>query len=337
VNRADAGKANMSVLIADALGAEMERDERIFVIGEDVARMGGVFGATRHLERRFGGERVIDTPISESAFMGLAVGAAQAGLRPVVELMFVDFIGVCLDQVFNQMAKNAYMSGGAVQVPVVLRTAVGCIGAAAQHSQVLSGLFAHLPGLKVVFPSNPLEAPGLLRAALADPNPVVFLEHKLLLKTRLERLPYGGQVASTGDDVELGRGAIARAGTDLTIAASGWAVQQSVAAAELLAESGVDAEVLDLRTLVPLDRELLLSSAARTGRLLVVDEDYRSFGVSGELVAIVCEELWERRPRVARVAAPDVPIPASRPLEEAVLVSTSSIVHAAQRLMGALA
>lgn len=323
----------MSMLIAETLGEEMERDERIFVIGEDVAGMGGVFGATRGLEQRFGAGRVVDTPISEGAFMGLAVGAAQAGMRPVVELMFADFIGVCLDQVFNQMAKNAYMSNGVVHVPVVLRTAVGCIGAAAQHSQVLTGLFAHLPGLNVVFPSNPLEAPALLRAALANPNPVVFLEHKLLLKTRLARLPYAGQVASTAEEIALGRAAIARRGTDLTIAASGWAVQQSMVAAQSLSTLGIDAEVLDLRTLVPLDREALVSSAARTGRLLVVDEDYHSFGVSGELVAIVCEELWERPPIVARHALPDVPIPASRPLEEAVVPSDESITRAARDLM----
>lgn len=325
----------MSMVIADTLATEMARDDRIFVIGEDVGGMGGVFGATRHLLQRFGDQRVLDAPISESAFVGLAVGSAQAGLRPVVELMFIDFIGVCFDQIYNQMAKAHYMSDGAVEVPLVLRAAVGCIGAAAQHSQTLSGLIAHVPGLKVAFPSNPLEAAGMLRGALADPNPVVFLEHKLLLKTRSERLPYEGQETADAQAIPLGRAAIARDGADLTIAATGWCVQQAILAAERLGELGIDAEVIDLRTLVPLDRDALLKSVAKTKRLVVVDEDYVSFGVSGELIAIVSEELWDQHPRVARVALPDVPIPASHPLEEAVLPSADAIFEASHRLMEA--
>lgn len=321
---------NMSQLIARTLASEMERDARIIVFGEDVGALGGVFGATRNLQRDFGTQRVLDTPISESAFVGLAAGAAQAGLRPVVELMFVDFIGVCLEPVYNQMAKNAYMSAGAVTVPVVLRTAVGCIGAAAQHSQVLSALFAHLPGLKVVFPGAPLDAPGLLRSALADPNPVVFLEHKMLLKTRADRLPYAGVDQPV---IPFGQAATPRRGTDVTIASAGWMVQLALTAAEALEKDGIDAEVIDLRTLVPVDRATLVESAARTGRLLVVDEDYLSFGMSGELIAVVCEELWERRPRVGRHAVPDVPIPASLPLEQAVIPSADSIADAARRLV----
>lgn len=327
------GKANMSQLIAETLATEMSKDERIIVFGEDVGGLGGVFGATRNLQRAFGAERVLDAPISEMALTGLAVGAAQAGMRPVVELMFVDFIGVCLDQIFNQMAKNAYMSGGTVSVPLVLRTAVGCIGAAGQHSQVLTGLFAHLPGLKVVFPSAPFDAPGLLRQALADPNPVVFMEHKMLLKTRAENLPYTGEPDRDGMMLPFGAARVVRCGGDITIATVGWPVQLAVLGAELLAKRGIDAEIIDLRTVVPLDRSTLVSSAGRTGRLLVVDEDYRSFGMSGELVAVVCEELTAERPRVARHAVPDVPIPASRPLEEHVLPSAQSIAGAAETLV----
>jgi acetoin:2,6-dichlorophenolindophenol oxidoreductase subunit beta len=324
---------NMSQLISRALEAEMERDDRVVVFGEDVGALGGVFGATRNLQRRFGERRVLDTPISEMAFTGLAVGAAQAGLRPVVELMFVDFIGVCLDPVFNQAGKNAYMSGGAVSVPLVLRTAVGLIGAGAQHSQVLSGLFAHLPGLKVVMPGAPGDGPGLLLSALRDPNPVVFLEHKLLLKQRAGSAHHPGAIDRLDEPIPFGQAAIARPGNDVTIATTGWTVQQSVEAATELAHEGIDAEVVDMRTMVPLDRETLISSAARTGRLLVIDEDYLSYGVSGELVAIVCEELWEQRPRVARHALADIPIPASRPLEEAVMPNPRSIADAARRLV----
>jgi pyruvate dehydrogenase E1 component beta subunit len=321
----------MSRLIADTLAVEMARDDRIVVFGEDVATMGGVFGATRNLKRDFGAQRVLDTPISEMAFVGLAVGAAQAGLRPVVELMFVDFIGVCLDQIYNQMAKNAYMSGGVVSVPVVLRTAVGCIGAGAQHSQVLSGLLAHLPGLKVVFPGAPMDAPGLLRSALQDPNPVVFLEHKMLLKTRADEVRHPGHPAEGA--IPFGQAAVVRAGGDLTIAAAGWMVQLALQAADELEDTDIDSEVIDLRTLVPLDSATLIESVGRTGSLLVVDEDYLSFGMSGELIAIVCEQLWERRPRVGRLAVPDVPIPASRLLEQAVVPSVQSIVAAAKRLV----
>ncbi len=324
---------NMSQLLSRALEAEMGRDDRIVVFGEDVGGLGGVFGATRNLQRRFGERRVRDTPISEMAFTGLAVGAAQAGLRPVVELMFVDFIGVCLDQVYNQAAKNAYMSGGAVSVPLVLRTAVGLIGAAAQHSQVLSATFAHLPGLKVVMPGTPGDGPGLLLSAIRDENPVVFLEHKLLLKQRAGTARHPGAIDALDQPIPLGQAATVRSGGDLTIATAGWAVQQSLEAASVLADDGIEAEVVDLRSLVPLDRETLTSSAARTGRLLVVDEDYLSYGMSGELIAVVCEELWEHRPRVARHALPDVPIPASRPLEEAVMPNPRTIAEAARRLV----
>jgi acetoin:2,6-dichlorophenolindophenol oxidoreductase subunit beta len=327
-------RLNMSRVIAQTLDEAMAADPRILVIGEDVGKMGGVFGATRGLQRKHGADRVLDAPISEQSFVGLAVGAAQAGLRPVVEVMFVDFIGVCLDQVYNQMAKNHYMSNGSVRVPLVLRTAVGSIGDAAQHSQVLSGTFAHLPGLKLAFPSCPGDARGLLISALETDDPVVFFEHKQLLLAQLEDLALVGDVTTAG--IPFGQASIVRPGSDLTIVASGWMVQKSLQAADVLEVEGLRAEVVDIRTVVPLDRQTILESALRTGTLLVVDEDYLSFGVSSEIVASVAEAAQDRgRIRFARHALPDVPIPASRPLEEAVLPSETSIAAAARDLLHA--
>jgi pyruvate dehydrogenase E1 component beta subunit len=324
---------NTSQLIAETLRAELERDPAVFVLGEDAGRMGGVFGATRGLQQEFGAQRVRDTPISETAFVGLAIGAAQAGLRPVVELMFVDFLGVCFDQILNQMAKNVYMSGATVRMPLVMRTAVGCIGAAAQHSQVLSGTVAHIPGLKVVFPASPGDACRLLRAAIRDDNPVIFLEHKMLLKTKVRDLAWADDAADRDEPAELGRLRRLRNGADLTIVSSGWMVQESMRAAESLAEQGVEAEVIDLRTVVPLDREGLVEVAGSARALLVVDEDYRDFGVCAEVIATVAEELGGSAPPMARLA-PDVPVPASRQLEQELIPSSRSIAAAAARLIG---
>jgi pyruvate/2-oxoglutarate/acetoin dehydrogenase E1 component len=323
--------ANASALLAETLAAEMERDSSVFVLGEDVAALGGVFGATRRLQRRFGEDRVRDTPISETAFVGLAIGAAQSGLRPVVELMFVDFLGVCFDQIMNQMAKNTYMSGGHVRVPLVMRTAVGCIGAAAQHSQVLSATFAHIPGLKVVFPSSPGDACALLRAAIRDDNPVVFLEHKLLLKTRIGELAWAEDVEQRGEVAEFGTLRRLREGDDVTIVGAGFVVQHALRAAEALAAEGVKTGVIDLRTLVPLDRDGLARVAAEAPSLLVVDEDYRDYGMCGEVMATVAERLGRDAPRMARLA-PDVPVPASKGLEEALLPSPASIAAAVRQL-----
>ena len=289
------GARNTSQLIAETLGSELERDPAVFLLGEDVGRLGGVFGASRALQERFGADRVRDTPISETAFVGLAIGAAQAGLRPVVELMFVDFLGVCFDQILNQMAKNVYMSGATVRMPLVVRTAVGCIGAAAQHSQVLSATFAHVPGLKVVFPSSPGDACRLLRTAIRDDNPVVFLEHKMLLKTKVRDLAWADDAEDRDEPDELGRLRRLREGDDVTIVSAGWMVQESMRASELLAESGVEAGVVDLRTLVPLDRAGLVAVAREARGLLVVDEDYRDYGMCSEIMATVAEELGASR------------------------------------------
>jgi len=323
-----------SHLVAAALRQEMLRDHSVVVFGEDVAKLGGVFGATRGLARQFGGRRVFDTPVSETAFLGTAVGAAQAGLRPVVELMFVDFLGVCFDQILNQLAKNTYMSGGRVRVPVVLRTAVGCIGSAAQHSQVLSATFAHIPGLKVAYPASPGDLQGLLVAAIRDDNPVVFLEHKWLLKTRLPELAFDDAQPEDGE-IEarpFGRLRRLREGTDLTIVAAGYLVQSALLAASGLEAGGISAGVVDLRTLVPLDRDGLVREARGAPFLLVVDDDYQPYGMRGEVMATIAEELGRQAPIMGRHAV-DVPIPAAAVLEAEIVPSVPSIEQAARALV----
>lgn len=322
-----------SHLVASVLRQELARDPSVVVFGEDVAQLGGVFGATRRLSREFGDERVFDTPVSETAFVGMAVGAAQAGLRPVVELMFVDFAGVCFDQLANQLAKNHYMSGGKARLPVVVRTAVGSIGSAAQHSQVLGATFAHIPGLKVVFPASHGDLQRLLVTAIRDDSPVIFLEHKQLLKARVDTLPLADALPA-GEAVEptpLGQLRQVRAGSDLTIVSAGWMVQESMRAADALAQRGISAGVVDLRTLVPLDRDGLAEVAARTERLLVVDEDYTSYGMTAEVVCAIAERLGPGGPRMARIGL-DVPLPASRVLEDEVLPGSFMIAEAAAAL-----
>ncbi len=324
---------NISLCINEAIGQEMERDERIVVLGEDVGTMGGVFGTTRMLQRRFGDRRVRDTPISEMAFTGMGVGLAMAGYRPIVEIMFADFLGVCLEQIYNAMAKNHYMSGGAVRIPMMIKTAGGCIGSAAQHSQCLWGTFAHLPGMKVVAPWSPYDHKGLMAAALEGDDPVVYIEHKGLMRHKLTDFPVGGEAPAERYTVPIGQARVVRPGSDLTLATISATVGHSIAAADTLAAEGVDVEVIDLRSVVPLDVATVAASVARTSRLLVVDEDYLSFGLSGELVARVVETLGPPAVRqVARHAVPDVPIPAARSLEEAVVPRTGSITAAIRAL-----
>lgn len=319
---------NISQVTAHAIEQEMERDERIVVLGEDVGRLGGVFGTTRGLQRRFGEWRVRDTPIAEMGFTGMGVGLAMAGYRPLIEVMFVDFIGVCLEQVFNAMAKNPYMSGGAVRVPMVLKTAGGCIGSAAQHSQCLWGLFAHLPGMKVVAPSCPHDTKGLMAAALECDDPVVFIEHKGLLLRRTNTFRYGAEAYADRYVIPLGEAAVVRRGADVTLATLSASVGHALEAAEILAEE-IDVEVIDLRSVVPLDTAKVATSVERTGRLLVVDEDYLGFGLSGELITRTLELLGPGALKgVARHAVPDVPIPAAATLERAVVPNVPSIVAA---------
>ena len=328
-------RLSTSKAMVEAIAQEMERDASVVYLGEDVGAYGGIFSSTTGLLDRFGPDRVIDTPISETAFIGLGIGAAVEGMRPIVELMFADFMGVCLDQIYNHMAKIHFESGGNVKVPMVLTTAVGGgYSDGAQHSQCLWGLFAHLPGMKVIVPSNPADAKGLMTAAIRDDSPVVYMFHKGVMG-----LPWMAKNARSIGDVPdgeyvvpIGKAAVAREGSDVTVVTISLSVHHALDVAEKLAGEGIDVEVLDLRSLVPLDREAILASVAKTGRLVVVDEDYHSFGMSGEVVATVTD----RDPRmlrgpVQRVAVPDVPIPYSHVLEYAVLPRPERIEQAVRR------
>jgi len=327
---------NVSQCVAEALRLEMARDPSVLVLGEDVGRHGGVFGATRGLQKTFGADRVLDTPISETAITGMAVGLALDGFRPVAELMFVDFIGVCLDQVFNAIAKNHYMTGGRVRMPIVIKTAGGCIGSGAQHSQCLWGLFAHLPGLKVVTPSNPYDAKGLMASAVESDDPVVYIEHKGLLLTRAEDFTFGADVPEERYTVPIGAACVVRPGDDVSLVTLSGTVLPSLAAAEQMASRGTSVEVIDLRSVVPLDIATIIASVARTGRLLIVDEDYLSFGLSGEIVTRVIEELGPNALRqVRRLAVPDVPIPGALSLERAVVPNLASILMALEQMSNA--
>jgi pyruvate/2-oxoglutarate/acetoin dehydrogenase E1 component len=323
---------NLSQCIAESLQLEMARDESVVVVGEDVGMQGGVFGATRGLQKTFGPLRVVDTPISETAITGMGVGLALDGFRPVLEIMFVDFIGVCLDQVYNAIAKNRYMSGGAVSMPIVIKTAGGCIGSGAQHSQCLWGLFAHLPGLKVVVPSNPYDAKGLMASAVESDDPVVFIEHKGLLLTRAEDFTFGADVPQERYTIPLGKAATVRHGSHVTVATLGQSVLHAVSVAEKLGGQGIDVEVVDLRSVVPMDVETVSQSVAKTSRLLVVDEDYLSFGLSAELVTRVIEAGSAPR-HFSRLAVPDVPIPGALSLEQAVVPGPDAIEKAIRELV----
>lgn len=331
-------KLTMAQAISEAIGQEMESDSSVFVMGEDVGKYGGVFSATAGLLERFGSERIMDTPISETAFMGAAIGAAAEGFRPIAELMFIDFFGVCFDQIYNHLAKNTYMSGGNVKLPVVVMTAIGGgYNDAAQHSQCLYSSFAHMPGMKVVVPSNAYDAKGLMIQAIRDDNPVIFCFHKGIMGLSWMSYFEGStnEVPAEPYAIPFGKARVVRNGRDLTIVTLSQMVQKSMLAAEQLAAEGIDAEVIDLRTLVPLDRDAVLQSVARTGRLLIADEDYRSFGMSGEIAAIVAENLdtLALHAPVRRLAVPDVPIPFSRPLEQFVIPQVDAIIEHARALM----
>jgi pyruvate dehydrogenase E1 component beta subunit len=308
--------------ITSTLAAEMRADERVFVLGEDVAE-GGPYTATAGLAEEFGTERVINTPISEAAITGVAIGAAQSGLRPVLEIMFVDFVTLALDQLVNAAAKAHFMSGGQLTVPMVLRTQGGAgQRGAAQHSQSLESWLTHVPGLKVVMPSRAVDAAGLLAAAIADPNPVVFIENKTLY-FRKEEAP------DDAPPVKIGQAATLREGGDVTIVALSRLVHEALAAAERLAEDGVDAEVIDPRTLVPLDLEAIVASVERTGRLVVAHEAVQHGGVGAEIAAQVQEAAFDFLDApIARVGAPFAPIPFSAPLEDAYLPGVDEIVAA---------
>jgi pyruvate/2-oxoglutarate/acetoin dehydrogenase E1 component len=325
--------------INEALAQEMERDPSVVLFGEDVVggsgspgeddAWGGVLGVTKGLYGRFP-DRVLDTPISESAFIGAAAGAAASGLRPVAELMFVDFMGVCLDQIYNQAAKFRYMFGGKAVTPMVIRTMWGAgIRAASQHSQALYPIFTHLPGLKVAVPSNPYDAKGLLIAAIRDDDPVMFFEHKVLYTME-------GDVPEEPYVLPFGEAEIVREGGDVTIVALGRMVAFAQEAAEQLAEDGIECEIVDPRTTSPLDEETILESVENTGRLVVVDEANPRCGLAADIVARVAQEAFadlKAPPRM--VTAPHTPVPFSPVLEDAYVPSPGSIAAAVRETTGA--
>jgi pyruvate/2-oxoglutarate/acetoin dehydrogenase E1 component len=313
--------------IRDGMRVEMKKDPKVYLFGEDVGIFGGCFGVTAGLFEEFGPERVIDTPISETAIVGSAVGAAAVGLRPIAEIMFVDFIGVCMDELLNQAAKMRYMYGGKAKLPMVVRTPCGAgFNAAAQHSQSLEALLTHIPGLKVVMPGTPADGKGLMEAAIQDDNPVIFIEHKQLLGVKGE-VPEGVYV------VPLGKADIKRAGSDVTIIAWSWMLSKALAAAETLAAEGINAEVLDPRSLVPLDKEAILKSVSKTGKLVIVHEAVKTSGFGAEIAAIVSEEGFDYLDApIKRVTAPDTPIPFAPVLEQAYLPSEEKIIKAVKEL-----
>ncbi len=322
-------KLTFAQALNEALKQEMRRDPTIYVAGEDVGRYGGIFGVTAGLLEEFGEERVRDTPITESAIIGSAVGAAAAGLRPVVEIMFIDFIGVALDQLFNQAAKMKYMFGGKAKLPIVVRTTCGAgMCAAAQHSQSLEAWFMHIPGLKVVAPSTPYDAKGLLISSIRDDNPVLFIEHKML---------YGieGEVPEEPYTIPLGVADIKREGKDVTVVATMAMVHKALEAAEDLAKEGIEVEVVDPRTLSPLDKETIINSVKKTHRLVIVHEAVKQAGPGAEIAAIVAEEAFEYLDApIKRVAAPFTPVPFSPVLENAYIPSKESIISAVKEVVG---
>lgn len=311
----------------EAMAEEMSRDDRVFVMGEDIARQGGIFGQFKGLPQQFGTERVIDTPISETAIVGAGVGAALAGMRPVVDMHFVDFIGVCMDEVVNQMAKIRYMFGGQCSIPLVLRAPDGIIrSAAAQHSQSLESWFLHVPGLKVVIPSNPADAKGLLKSAIRDDNPVLYFEHKALF-------PIKGPVPEGEHLTPIGKAHVARSGRDVTIVSYSLMLHRALEAADKLAAEGIEAEVIDLRTISPIDKEAIFNSVAKTKRLVIAHEAVKTGGVGAEVAALVAEEMIDYLDApIKRLGAPFVPIPFSPPLENLVKVSAANIAEAAREI-----
>lgn len=306
-----------------ALREEMRRDPFVFVMGEDVGRMGGLFKVTHGLLEEFGPERVIDTPISESAIAGVGVGSALVGTHPVIEFQFFDFITIAMDQIVNHAAKLRYMTGGMVSVPMVIRAPIGAgIGLGAQHSQSLEAWFVHIPGLKVVMPSTAADAKGLLKSAIREENPILFLEHRLLY-SQVGSLPEGDYL------VPLGSAEIKRAGKDVTVVATGRTVQLALAAAERLSKEGVEVEVIDPRTLKPLDTDSIAQSVKKTNRLVVVNDGYQTCGYAGEIVARLTEVcFYELDAQIRRVCTKDMPMPVAPGLQKAVMVSEEDIVTA---------
>ncbi|MEW6753882.1 MAG: alpha-ketoacid dehydrogenase subunit beta [Candidatus Latescibacterota bacterium] len=315
--------------VREALAEEMRRDPTVFIIGEDVAEAGTVFKVLAGLVDEFGPQRVIDSPISEAGIAGIGVGAAMTGMRPVVDIMFGDFSTLVMDQMANQAAKIHYMSGGKLNVPMVLRTTLGASRrSAAQHSQSLHALFSHIPGLKVTLPSTPYAAKGLMKTAIRDDNPVVVFEDKML---------YGleGVVPEEEYTLPLGVAQVLRQGTDITLVGTSSMVHVALEAASLLQEEGISAEVIDPQTTFPLDRRTLIDSAVKTGRAIVVDEGYQRYGVTGEIAATIAEgAFYHLDAPVRRIGAMDVPVPFSPALEDLTIPSSQTVAQVARELCG---
>ena len=316
--------------INEALREEMARDENVFIVGEDVGTMGGVFGVTAGLLQEYGSQRVIDTPISEAGIIGAALGAAMMGMRPVAEIMFGDFLGCAGDQLINQVAKARYMSGGKAHIPLTIRVATGAPGAsAAQHSQSPESWFMNIPGLKIVCPATPADAKGLLKSAIRGEDPVLYFEHKMLYAERGE-VPEGDYV------VQFGKANVLRSGADVTIIAIGSMVRHALLAAEQLAREArpISCEVIDPRTLVPLDVPTLVQSTRKTGRVIIAHEAHRRAGPGAEIAAVIAEEALDYLDSpIARVAARNVPLPYAPALEQYVLPNNEDIQRAARALM----
>lgn len=315
--------------VNEALAEEMRRDSRVCILGEDVAEAGTPFKVLSGLVEEFGKDRVIDTPISEAGFTGVGVGAAMTGMRPVIDIMFGDFLTLTMDQMVNQAAKVHYMSGGKWKVPMVLRTTLGATRrSAAQHSQSLHAWLSHIPGLKVVMPSTPYDAKGLLKTAIRDENPIVFFEDKMMYKLK-------GPVPSSDYTIPLGVADVKRTGEDVTLVATSSMVQVALGAADLLMEIGISAEVIDPRTTWPLDEKTLVESVRKTSRAIVIDEGYGRYGVTGEIASVISEgAFYDLEAPVKRMGAMHVPIPFSPPLEDVTVPTDQAVFEAARALCG---
>ena len=317
----------LSKAVNEAIAEEMRRDETIFLLGEDVAEAGTPFKILSGLVEEFGTDRIVDTPIAEPGFMGIAVGAAMTGSRPIVDLMFGDFLFLIMDQLCNQAAKTHYMSGGKLNVPLVLRTNLGATRrSAAQHSQSLHALVAHIPGLKVALPSSAYEAKGLLKTAIRDNNPVVIFEDKLMYNDK-------APVPEEEFLIPFGVANIKRAGNDITLIATSSMVQVAEQAADILAEQGISAEVIDPRTIVPLDEETLINSVKKTSRAIVIDEGHQSYGITGEISSRLTEKaFYHLDAPVMRMGAMDVPVPFSPVLEDLTVPTPAGVAEMARKL-----
>jgi pyruvate/2-oxoglutarate/acetoin dehydrogenase E1 component len=334
-------KMSIAEALRQAIREEMQRDPRVFCIGEDIGVKGGFGGAftvTLGLSDEFGHERILDTPISELGLTGVAIGAAMGGLRPIADVQYGDFLFLAMDQIVNQAAKMTYMSGGTVKVPMVMRVPVGATRRGAQHAQSLEAFLAHVPGLKVVAPSTAYDAKGLLKSAVRDDNPVLIFEHKLLYGSKGPRSEQGalspmGEVPDEEYLVPIGQGVIRREGHDVTIVGKLLTVYRALVAAEELAREGIEAEVIDPRTLVPLDKELILESVRKTGRLVIVEEDNLTGGWAADIAAIVAEEafFWLDAP-IKRVSAPDTPAPFAPLMEQFYVPSEERVIEAVKSL-----